>query len=79
MPMLLPLLLLLQLQLAPLAAIEWTLPDVIDSIGNVGTSIVDPSLLPTPQGLLEGSKQLIAGYPFEFVSSSLSVICECFD
>ncbi|KAH8248053.1 hypothetical protein KR038_012014 [Drosophila bunnanda] len=67
-------LLLLQL-LSPLAAIEWTLPDVIDSIGHVGTTIVDPSMLPTPQGLLDGSKQLIAGYPFEFVSSSLSVIC----
>ncbi|KAH8274207.1 hypothetical protein KR018_007767 [Drosophila ironensis] len=59
----------------PLGAIEWTLPDVIDSVGTVGASIVDPSLLPTPQGLLEGSKQLVAGYPFEFVSSSLSYIC----
>ncbi|EDV35192.1 uncharacterized protein Dana_GF22327 [Drosophila ananassae] len=56
-------------------AIEWTLPDVIDSVGTVGASIVDPSLLPTPQGLLDGGKQLIAGYPFEFVSSSLSYIC----
>ncbi|KAH8343333.1 hypothetical protein KR059_008539, partial [Drosophila kikkawai] len=68
------LVLLLQV-LSPLKAIEWTLPDVIDSIGNVGATIVDPSMLPTPQGLLDGSKQLIAGYPFEFVSSSLSVIC----
>ncbi|XP_052849334.1 vitellogenin-1-like [Drosophila gunungcola] len=68
------LVLLLQL-LAPSHSIEWTLPDIIDSIGNVGTSIVDPSLLPTPQGLFEGSKQLIAGYPFEVVSNSLNVIC----
>lgn len=68
--------LLLQLLVASIHAIEWSLPDVINSIGNVGTSIVDPSLLPTPQGLLEGSKQLIAGYPFEFVSNSLNVICE---
>ncbi|XP_016980058.1 vitellogenin-1 [Drosophila rhopaloa] len=73
-PLVLVLVLLLQL-LAPSHSIEWTLPDVIDSIGNVGTSIVDPSLLPTPQGLIDGSKQLIAGYPFEFVSTSLSVIC----
>ncbi|KAH8317101.1 hypothetical protein KR074_011834, partial [Drosophila pseudoananassae] len=67
-------LLLLQL-FRTMDAIEWTLPDVLRSVGSVGTSIVDPSLLPTPQGLLDGSKQLIAGYPFEFVSSSLSYIC----
>ncbi|XP_002042358.2 vitellogenin-1 [Drosophila sechellia] len=67
--------LLLQLLVPSIPAIEWTLPDVINSIGNVGTSIVDPSLLPTPQGLLDGSKQLIAGYPFEFVSNSLNIIC----
>ncbi|KAH8419683.1 hypothetical protein KR009_000874 [Drosophila setifemur] len=68
------LLLLLHL-VVPLNAIEWTLPDVFDSVGTVGASIVDPSLLPTPQALLEGSKQLIAGYPLEFVSSSLNYIC----
>ncbi|EDV46470.1 vitellogenin-3 [Drosophila erecta] len=75
-PKTLPLLaLLLQLLVPANYAIEWTLPDVIDSIGSVGTSIVDPGLLPTPQGLLDGSKQLIAGYPFEFVSNSINVIC----
>ncbi|XP_017067422.1 vitellogenin-1 [Drosophila eugracilis] len=68
-------LILLQLLIPSIHSIEWTLPDVIDTIGKVSTSIVDPSLLPTPQGLLDGSKQLIAGYPFEFVSNSLSVIC----
>ncbi|XP_016962933.1 vitellogenin-1 [Drosophila biarmipes] len=56
-------------------SIEWTLTDIIESAGKVGTSIVDPSLLPTPQGLLDGSKQLIAGYPFEFVSNSINTIC----
>ncbi|XP_001354610.2 vitellogenin-3 [Drosophila pseudoobscura] len=67
---------LLVVQLArPIQSIEWTLPDVIDSIGSVSTSIIDPSLLPTPQGLLDGSKQLIAGYPFEYVSSTLNFIC----
>ncbi|KNC26383.1 Vitellogenin-3 [Lucilia cuprina] len=31
--------------------------------------------LPTPKGLFETSKQVIAGYPFEFVSSSVNKIC----
>ncbi|XP_065364901.1 vitellogenin-3-like [Calliphora vicina] len=31
--------------------------------------------LPTPKGLFETSKQVIAGYPFEFVSSSINKIC----
>ncbi|XP_016923285.2 vitellogenin-1 [Drosophila suzukii] len=56
-------------------SIEFTLSDIIESAGKVGSSIVDPSLLPTPQGLLDGSKQLIAGYPFEFVSNSINTIC----
>lgn len=34
--------------------------------------------LPTPKGLFETSKQVIAGYPFEFVSSSVNKICKCF-
>ncbi|EDX02579.1 vitellogenin-3 [Drosophila yakuba] len=72
---LLALLLLLQLLVPTINAIEWTIPDVLDSIGNVGSSIVNPSILPTPQALLDGSKQLIAGYPFEFVSNSLNIIC----
>jgi len=57
-------------------SIEFTLSDIIESAGKVGSSIVDPSLLPTPQGLLDGSKQLIAGYPFEFVSNSINTICK---
>ncbi|KAH8366506.1 hypothetical protein KR084_012680 [Drosophila pseudotakahashii] len=71
----LPLLLVVQLLVPPIHSIEWSLPDVLESVGNMGASIVDPSLLPTPQGLLDGSKQLIAGYPFEFVSNSINVIC----
>ncbi|XP_017106534.2 vitellogenin-1 [Drosophila bipectinata] len=75
LPLTMLLLLMLVQLFRPMEAIEWTLPDVISSVGSVGSSIVDPSLLPTPQGLLDGSKQLLAGYPFEFVSSSLSYIC----
>ncbi|XP_034485363.1 vitellogenin-1 [Drosophila innubila] len=55
--------------------LEWTVPDVVSSIKNVGSSIIDPKLLPTPQSLLEGSKQLLVGLPFEYVSSSINYIC----
>ncbi|EDW07103.1 vitellogenin-3 [Drosophila mojavensis] len=55
--------------------IEWTVPDVVGSLRNVGSSIIDTKTLPTPQGLLEGSKNLIAGYPFEYVSSSINFLC----
>lgn len=56
--------------------IDWTVPDVVGSLRNVGSSIIDTKTLPTPQGLLEGSKNLIAGYPFEYVSSSINFLCE---
>ncbi|EDW00056.1 vitellogenin-1 [Drosophila grimshawi] len=55
--------------------IEYTVPDVFGTITNVGSSIISPKLLPTPQGLLEGSKNLIAGYPLEYVSSSINYLC----
>ncbi|XP_064538381.1 vitellogenin-1 [Drosophila montana] len=55
--------------------IEWTVPDVVGSLRSVGSTIIDPKMLPTPQGLLEGSKNLIAGYPFEFASSSINYLC----
>ncbi|XP_030386745.1 vitellogenin-1-like [Scaptodrosophila lebanonensis] len=60
---------------APGAAVQFTLPDVLDSVGSVGRGIVNSNVLPTPQGLLDGSKQLIAGYPFEFVSTSINSLC----
>ncbi|KAM8721311.1 hypothetical protein ACLKA7_007218 [Drosophila subpalustris] len=67
------------LQLLLLATVgnglEWSVPDVVSSIKNVGSSIIDPKLLPTPEGLLEGSKQLLVGLPFEYASSSINYIC----
>ncbi|ALC48474.1 CG5162, partial [Drosophila busckii] len=56
-------------------AIEWTVPDAIGSVRSMASSIVDPKLLPTPQGFFENSKNLIAGYPFEFISNSINTIC----
>lgn len=68
------------LQLLLLAAcvhsLEWSVPDVVGSVRTIGTSIIDPKLLPTPERLLDGSKQLLAGYPFEYVSSSINYVCE---
>jgi len=33
------------------------------------------NLLPTPEGLFESGKNLIAGYPFEFASTAINKIC----
>lgn len=68
------------MQLSLLAAyvqgLEWTVTDVVGSVKTLGTSIIDPKLLPTPERLLDGSKQLLAGYPFEYVSTSINYVCE---
>jgi len=34
------------------------------------------NLLPTPEGLFESGKNLIAGYPFEFASTAINKICK---
>ncbi|KAH8287985.1 hypothetical protein KR044_011536 [Drosophila immigrans] len=57
------------------SGIEWTVPDVLGSIANVGSSIIDPKLLPTPDSLLQSSKNLLVGLPFEYVSSSINYLC----
>ncbi|KAH8387195.1 hypothetical protein KR093_005444, partial [Drosophila rubida] len=57
------------------SGIEWTITDVVGSIANVGSSIIDPKLLPTPNDLLQGSKNLLVGVPFEYASSSINYIC----
>lgn len=56
--------------------IEWTVGGVVGSVRTFGEAIIDPKNLPSPDRLLEGSKQVLAGYPFEYVSSSINYICE---
>ncbi|XP_062139643.1 vitellogenin-1 [Drosophila sulfurigaster albostrigata] len=55
--------------------IDWTVTDVVGSIANVGSSIIDPKLLPTPDSLFQSSKNLLVGLPFEYVSSSINYLC----
>ncbi|XP_055915167.1 vitellogenin-1-like [Eupeodes corollae] len=59
-------------------------PINLGSVGNVFTSSRDIGVgivsnagkfLPTPKGLFESGKNVIAGYPFEFVSTSINAIC----
>lgn len=53
--------------------------NVVKSTVDVTTGLAKDvaNKLPTPTGLFETSKQVIAGYPFEFVSSSINTICKC--
>ncbi|XP_037937552.1 vitellogenin-1-like [Teleopsis dalmanni] len=51
--------------------------NVISSAKDIGVGVVKDvaNILPTPKGMFEASKQLIAGYPFEFVSGAINQIC----
>ncbi|XP_016979917.1 vitellogenin-1-like [Drosophila rhopaloa] len=49
--------------------------DFIKNLWNIGTSILNPSLLPTTQEILDGSIQLIAGYPLELMASAVNLMC----
>ncbi|KAH8416888.1 hypothetical protein KR222_010312 [Zaprionus bogoriensis] len=55
--------------------IEWTVKDVFGSVTTFGSTIIDPKNLPSPERLLESSKQVLAGYPFEYVSSTINFMC----
>lgn len=50
------------------------LKSTVDVTSGVAKDVANK--LPTPKGLFETSKQVIAGYPFEFVSSSINKICK---
>ena len=58
---------------------QFGLKNVFKSTVDVTTGLAKDvaNKLPTPNGLFEASKQVIAGYPFEFVSSSINTICKC--
>ncbi|XP_017112664.1 vitellogenin-1-like [Drosophila elegans] len=56
-------------------SIEFTLPDPIGNLRNISTSILNLDLLPTPEGIFELSKDVVAGYPFQIVSSTVNFIC----
>ncbi|XP_068158778.1 vitellogenin-3 [Drosophila tropicalis] len=61
--------------ISPLNAIEFSIPDVLGSMVSLGVSFVDSSILPTAKGIFENSKNLLAGYPFQVVASSINAIC----
>uniref|UniRef100_A0A1I8NR26 Lipase domain-containing protein n=1 Tax=Stomoxys calcitrans TaxID=35570 RepID=A0A1I8NR26_STOCA len=51
--------------------------NILTSTGDVTAGVIKDvgNKLPTPKGLFETSKQLVAGYPFEFVSSAVNQLC----
>ncbi|XP_011185137.1 vitellogenin-3 [Zeugodacus cucurbitae] len=55
----------------------FNLPDVGKSLKDIATGVSKDitSYIPTPQGIFESSKNLVAGYPFEAVSSAINTIC----
>lgn len=59
---------------------DLSFPNIFKSTVDVTSGVAKDvaNKLPTPKGLFETSKQLVAGYPFEFVSSSINKICKYF-
>lgn len=58
--------------------LDLSFKNILTSTGDVTTGVIKDvaNKLPTPKGLFETSKQLVAGYPFEFVSSAVNQICK---
>ncbi|XP_073830214.1 vitellogenin-1-like [Musca autumnalis] len=57
--------------------LDLSFKNIAKSTADVTTGVVKDvgNKLPTPKGLFETSKQLVAGYPFEFVSSAVNQLC----
>lgn len=64
--------------LNPITCIDLGLKNLVDSAKDVTAGVAKDmnNKLPTPKGLFETSKQLIAGYPMEFVSTSINKMCK---
>ncbi|XP_005181751.2 vitellogenin-1 isoform X2 [Musca domestica] len=58
-------------------SLDLSFKNIVTSTADVTTGVIKDvgNKLPTPQGLFETSKQLVAGYPFEFVSSAVNQLC----
>lgn len=58
--------------------IDLGIKNIVSSAKDVTSGVAKDitNKLPTPTGMFEMSKQMIAGYPFEFVSSSINKICK---
>lgn len=58
--------------------IDLGIKNIVSSAKDVTSGVAKDitNKLPTPTGMFEMSKQLIVGYPFEFVSSSINKICK---
>uniref|UniRef100_A0A0A1WGY6 Vitellogenin-3 n=1 Tax=Zeugodacus cucurbitae TaxID=28588 RepID=A0A0A1WGY6_ZEUCU len=55
----------------------FSIPDLGKSLQNIATGVSKDitSYIPTPEGIFESSKNLVAGYPFEVTSSAINSIC----
>ncbi|XP_065364144.1 phospholipase A1-like [Calliphora vicina] len=60
-----------------ISCIDLGLKNIVDSAKDVTSGLAKDitNKLPTAKGLFETSKQLVAGYPFEFVSTSINKMC----
>lgn len=61
-----------------LCALNFGFANIVESAKDVTTGVAKDfaNKLPTPRGLFDSSKQLIAGYPLEFVMSSINAMCK---
>lgn len=63
---------------AGISGLDLGIRNVLESAKDVTSGVAKDiaNKLPTPRGLFDSSKQLIAGYPLEFVMSSINAICK---
>lgn len=56
---------------------RYSIGNILNSAKDVTTGVVQDvgKLLPTPDGFFDSGKQLLAGYPFAFVSSTINKFC----
>jgi hypothetical protein len=62
----------------PLRNFGKQLVDHVDAGVNIGTAVAKkiPDIIPTPDEILEFSKQSIAGLPFEVAASAINKLCK---
>lgn len=57
---------------------SFDLKDIGKSAGDVAKGIVDklPDVIPSPEDIFQGGKNLIAGYPVQSIFSAINSFCE---
>lgn len=57
---------------------SFDLTDIAKSAGDVAKGIAEkiPDVIPSPEDIFQGGKNLIAGYPFQAVFSAINQFCK---